>query len=241
MIMLKNKFQNIFKLLKKEMYTFLYLYLSLFLLGMGLTGYTLIRSGESGIAAILNLFVVWFSIGLLASISFPQQTLQIEEKNNAFKFIKCLPINNGQIFFSKWLGNIWSILVLFVVPYTILSLIYILLNGFSLPASSLTSLLILLVAAFFILMFISTLFFTILINFSYLVLIIIFQVAGFSLIFIIIKFKALTGYSIEEFFNKMVNPFILKILLISCPLILLAILYFGFKLFDKKMSYRKFQ
>ena len=105
---------KIYKLLKKEIKMSLNFLMVLLSVGTLLSLFSMFNTNTGGF--VTNLVIIWSSIGLAAMTIIPHNTISIEEKDNSYKMIKCLPVNNFHVFFSKYLCVLIVMVWLYLLP-----------------------------------------------------------------------------------------------------------------------------
>ncbi len=225
--------RKILILIKKD----IYINYLLFLTFMGAEILYLVVKFDSPESKILLEFIVFlFLTGNSISYFVSYNLFNIEHKEKTLKTLKSLSFTNSDIFFSKLFLGYMSLFIFSIIPGFII-FIY---SKIAYPEISIKLWLYIIIGMTF-LFLIEVSFFTFFFaSFDKLIFIAISQIIIFMSLIMFFKFQDITGTSLIYILNNNLFKIIIEVLFYLSPFILVLLIYSGYKIYDKIISYRKF-
>ena len=195
------------------------------------------KLNASGIKLVLKFMVFILLAGTSISYFISYNAFNKEHRDKTLRTLKSLSFTNAEIYFSKLFLGYFSILFFISIPSFVF---FIITKNKNLTIS--TEFGFYFIFCFTFLFFFEVSFFTFFFAcFDKVVFIAVSQVFAFLLFFLIFKFESITGVKLLDIIkNKLViNMF--EVLFYLSPVILVLFVFAGYKLYDKKISYRKYK
>jgi ABC-type transport system involved in multi-copper enzyme maturation permease subunit len=228
--------RKMFLLIKKDMYLNYSLFVSIIITELLYLFIRFCKSGSNLKILISDFAVFIFLVGNTVSFFIPYNIFNREYRDKTLKILKSLPFTNFYIYFSKLILGYISILFYIVIP----SLIFLFYLRIIHPDFSSKHWIYVIIGLFFLFIFEVSFFSFFFACFDKAVFIAGSQIITLLFLVFIFKFESITGSTFMVLFKSRNFIIICEFILYTLPGILVLFVYGGFKIFDKRISYRKF-